>query len=79
MGKSWEQPVEYSPYWAIHSQRENRPVLRDWARSEAEARQKMEALRTADAGSPEEEYWVTRLTKDQVVRMQQGNAMPTQL
>jgi len=65
-----------SNLWAIHSARENRPVFRDWAPSEAEAQKKLEALRDREKNHPEEEYWVARMSQDEVRSFKTSGVIP---
>jgi hypothetical protein len=48
--------------WAVHSTKENRPVFRGWAASEAKARDLLERMRRTDV-EPDDEYWVERMTE----------------
>ena len=52
--------------WAIHSEKDECPMMRGWARSEAEAQRMLEAIKASDA-EPEDEYWIMEMTEAEVV------------
>lgn len=67
---------DFADVWAVHAERDGQPWLRDWARSEAEANQKMAALQASDENAAETEYWVIRMTKSEVESFQAAGVIP---
>lgn len=63
-------------YWSIHSSKDERPMFRDWARTEAEAEAKMAALRREEADS-EDEYWVIQMTASELASYKAMGQVPT--
>lgn len=73
-----EQTHDFVDFWAVHSEREGKPGVRAVARSEAEAKAKLGAVREADAGDAETtEYWVTRLTRGQLESLSSLGLVPS--
>ncbi len=66
---------EDSNLWAIHSEKEDRPAMCDWAVSEEAANQKMAELQQGDPDK-EVSYWVTRLTTDEVASFKASGFIP---
>jgi len=54
--------MELVDLWAVHSQKEDRPVLRGWAKSEADANTLMDKMRSSDE-EPDDRYWVEQMTE----------------
>ena len=71
-----EHVEKYSSLWAIHSTRENRPIFRDWAGSEAEAKEKLAALQESEKDDPEEEYWIARMSEGEVASFKGAGRIP---
>ncbi|MBI5507801.1 MAG: hypothetical protein HY903_03500 [Deltaproteobacteria bacterium] len=67
--------AEWSNIWAVHSERSKRPAFRGWAKSEDDAKSKLEAIRKGDA-TPDDAYWVARLTKPQLEMFKHSGAIP---
>jgi hypothetical protein len=61
----------------VHSSKDDRPVFRDWAKSEAAALEKLEAVKRRDAHQPDDDYWVTELTENQVRDFIRVGAIPS--
>jgi hypothetical protein len=61
--------------WAIHSEKDGRPVLRRWAPSEDEANRVMGELKSTDA-TPEDGYWITRLSSHQIEALKGNGFIP---
>ena len=70
-----EQAEELGHLWAVHSTKDDRPVMRAWATSEAEAKQKADELKRTDP-VPDDRYWTTRLTKHQIEAFKGNGFIP---
>ncbi|MFH1810409.1 MAG: hypothetical protein ABIJ09_16830 [Pseudomonadota bacterium] len=70
------QTVEYANLWAIHSEKEGRPAMCGWARSEAEAAKEMERMKKADPEPGTTSYWVLRMTRHEVDQFKQTGFIP---
>lgn len=66
----------FSPLWSVHSSIDDRPAIRAWTRSEEEALRRMEELKKTDPDAERAEYWVLRLTKDEVKDFQMIGFIP---
>lgn len=66
---------DFANLWAVHSETENQPTLRDWARSEQEAEARLAALRAEDA-DVDTEYWVIRMTTHEVTTLKDAGFLP---
>lgn len=71
-----EQGHKFVDYWAIHSERDGRPAMVGWARSEAEATERMEALRAEDPEASQAEYWVMRMTEPELESYRLAGVIP---
>ncbi len=67
---------EFANCWAIHSEREQRPTLRGWGRTEAEANEKMKRLQADDPQKAETQYWVIRMTKGEHSILKETGFLP---
>lgn len=70
---------DFANVWAIHAERDGQPWLRDWATTEAEAKQKMAAFQKDDEGADKTEYWVMQMTRAEVVSFQAAGVIPENL
>ena len=72
------EPVkhDFSTLWAVHSEKDHRPVFRAWAASEGEAQRKLAELRAADGGGAGTDYWVVQMTRHEVAHLQQAGLLP---
>ncbi len=61
--------------WAIHSDKNGMPVLRAWAKSEADANAKLNEIKSSDA-APEDSYWVTQLLAHQIEALKGNGFIP---
>jgi hypothetical protein len=71
-----------SNIFGVFSAIEQRPVIRTWARSRAEAEKKLEEVRAKDAQSErgqEEEYYVVQLSAGELKAYQNGGSIPSEL
>jgi hypothetical protein len=50
--------------WAIHSDRDQKPIIRGFARTREEAQALLERVRTEDGPGADETYWVTPVSED---------------
>lgn len=50
-----------SGVWSVHSETDNRPTLRGFAKTRAEAEAMMAKLKAEDADADKTEYWVYEL------------------
>ncbi len=64
--------------WAVHSSREERPVLRGWAKSEGDAESLVANLKLKDE-QPEDEYWVEQMTAHDFKIYQSMGIIPAEL
>ncbi|MBL8950857.1 MAG: hypothetical protein JNK82_08780 [Myxococcaceae bacterium] len=67
---------EFANCWAIHSEREQRPSLRGWGRTEAEANEKMKQLQAEDPEKANTNYWVIRMTKGEHSILKETGFLP---
>jgi hypothetical protein len=70
---------EFSNIWAIHAERDGQPWLRDWAKTETEASEKMSAFKTEDDDAASTEYWVMRMTTAELESFQLAELIPAEL
>jgi hypothetical protein len=68
--------AELSDFWAVHSEFDRRPAFRAWARSEPDAQRQLEELRASDPEAPDTEYWIVRMTTDQVGYLRRLGLIP---
>jgi hypothetical protein len=68
--------AEFSDLWAVHSKVEDRPAIAAWARSEQEAKAKMAELKQTGPRNAPVEYWVMRMTKNQVEVFKRSGFIP---
>lgn len=68
--------VEYAPLWAVHSEKDARPSFRAWARSEAEAKKSLAAIRDNDVEASSTEYWVMQMTMEEVAGYKHAGVLP---
>ena len=68
--------VQPSNLWSVHSEAEGRPYIRAWAKSEAEATQKMAELKARDPNAAKNRYFLVRLTRGQVEGLKQTGFIP---
>ena len=59
-------PAEDSGLWSVHCSFDNKPVIRAWTHSKAEAEAKLEELKRTDRNAAQIEYWILPLSKGQV-------------
>ena len=61
-----DEEQAYSPpkvnLWAVHSAKDNQPVLRGWAENETSARELLGRLKGRDAVA-DDEYWIEQMTR----------------
>lgn len=67
---------DLSNLWGIHSEKNQRPVFRGWARSKGEAEKRMAEIKAEDAESADDRYWITHMTKAQVAGFKGMGAIP---
>jgi len=68
--------AEFSNLWAVHSKVEERPAIAAWAHSEQAAVAKMAALKQSAPRGTAVEYWVMRMTKNQVEVFKRSGFIP---
>ena len=67
----------FSKLWGIHCEEDACPVFVGWARSEEEAKARMETLRTnAGPDAAQIEFWVMPLTPAEVEDFKDVGAIP---
>lgn len=66
---------DFANLWAVHSETENQPTLRDWARSEQDAAARLAEIKAADADASAE-YWVIRMTTHEVSTLKDAGFLP---
>lgn len=64
-----------STFWGIHSEKDGKPVIRAWAKSEAEANALVAKIKAGDP-TPEDEYWVTPLSERSVAMFKDSGFIP---
>jgi hypothetical protein len=74
-----ENQHEFSSIWAIHAERDGQPWLRDWAQSEAQAKEKMSLFQGDDDDADKTEYWVMRMTTAELESFQLSELIPAEL
>lgn len=52
-------------FFGIHSEKNGCPMMRGWAKSEAEANAMLEKIKASDA-EPEDEYWIMEMTEPEL-------------
>ena len=62
--------------WAVHAEREGQPWLRDWARSENEAKEKLADCQGNDDDASETEYWIMQMTRAELESFQSAGVIP---
>lgn len=55
-------PAAKSGIWTVHSEFENRPMLRGFTKTKAEAEQLMAQLKAEDQDADKSEYWLIELS-----------------
>lgn len=72
----WNQTEHrFAPYWAVHSEKEGQPTLRDWTTSESDAQVRLRAIQAADDDA-ETTYWVMQMTEAEVASFQAAGVIP---
>jgi len=66
---------EFANCWAIHSEREQRPALCGWGRTESEANEKMKSMQASDPDKSTN-YWVIRMTKGEHSILKETGFLP---
>ena len=61
-----ETEHQFADAWAIHAEREGQPRMCGWAKTEAEAKAELERFAKTDEQAESTEYWVMRMTVDEV-------------
>jgi sugar lactone lactonase YvrE len=61
--------------WAVHSSKNDMPMMRAWAKSEAAANERMAELQRSDA-TPDDSYWVTQMTPRQIEAFKGNGFIP---
>jgi hypothetical protein len=67
---------EFTNLWAIHSESDNQPMFRDWAKSEDEANKRLAEIKAEDGDDADDEYWVMRMVKTEVESMKEAGILP---
>jgi hypothetical protein len=62
-------------FWGVHSEKDGKPVIRAWAKSEAEANALVGKIKAGDS-IPEDEYWVTPLSERSVAMFKESGFIP---
>lgn len=65
-----------SHLWSVHSETDGMPVIRAWARSEAEAKTVLEELKGSDEDAQKTTYWVLQLTNGEVSQFKASGFIP---
>lgn len=68
---------EPSHLWSVHSETDGMPMMRAWAKSEAEAKALLEEMKSSDEDAAKTEYWVLPLTKGEVSQFKASGFIPT--
>lgn len=66
----------FAPYWGIHSEKAGQPMLRDWAKSESDANEKMRAIQQNDDDA-DTTYWVIQMTEAEAESFKLAGVIPT--
>lgn len=69
MGEANENPF----LWVLHTDGDGRPGICDWARTEQEAEQKLEALR---ADEEQTRFWSTTLSEEEAEQYKEMGLLP---
>jgi hypothetical protein len=72
------QPAEqhqFAPFWGIHSEKDEQPQLRGWAKTEDEAKQKMAEIQKDDDDA-DTEYWVIQMTEAEADSFKTAGVIP---
>ena len=70
-----DENTDLGHLWAVHSSKANRPIIRGWAKSEAEAIALQKKMQQNDR-VPDDEYWVTQLTPSQIDSLKESGFIP---
>ena len=63
-------------FWGVHSEKDGKPALRAWAKSEAEAKALVEQIKRSDADQAEDDYWVDQLSPRAVAGFKDSGFIP---
>jgi len=66
MSQIQAKPSAHSGIWSVHSERDNKPMLRGFSKTETSANDLLKTLRAEDNDADETEYWVLELTENEV-------------
>jgi hypothetical protein len=64
--------------WSVHSSKDERPVMRAWAKTKAEAERLMQDLQRQDGGR-EDAYWLLELDGKAIAKYQAMGMIPRDL
>ena len=67
---------DFANIWAVHAEREGQPWLRDWAKSENAAKEKLAACQAQDDEAAETEYWIMQMTKAELASFVAAGVIP---
>lgn len=71
-----EEMMQPSDLWSVHSETDGRPMMRAWAKTEAEANELLQELKRSDEDSEKTQYWVLQLTKGDVLDFKASGFIP---
>ena len=78
-----ETTHDFADFWAVHAEREGRPFLADWAKTENDAKSKMATFATEDAEAraedpelPGTEFWVMQMTESEADSFKTAGVIP---
>jgi len=61
-----ETEHKFADAWAIHAERDGKPWMYGWAKTEAEAKAELERVSKSDEQDEQTSYWVVQMTVDEV-------------
>ena len=65
----------FTPYWSIHSSKDDQPTYRGWGESREQAETRMAEIRQDD-GNTEDSYWVIQMTQSELELFQAMGEIP---
>lgn len=71
-----QNPDAPSHLWSVHSETDGMPMMRAWAKSEADANTVLEELKSSDEDAAKTEYWVLQLTNGEVSQFKASGFIP---
>jgi hypothetical protein len=61
-----ETEHNFAEAWAVHAERDGKPWMCGWAKTEADAKAELERVSKNDEQAEETEYWVMQMTTEEL-------------